>query len=610
MKTIKILALASMLGLVVILASNPAFARQDPAAADGSAAVTDPAAGEVAQPAAQEGATTPADPAAAAPAPVEPATEPAPEAAYGVVGETTRAVKTTGENVAEQGRRVWSDALKPMISRLVNAAPSLLKAFAILLAAWILARFLGWLVTKLLLKTDVDNRLARDWGLESVVGSDKKADAFERAAGTVVKWIVLLFGFVGFFDALDLGMVAGPLQNVLNKITSVIPSALNAAVILLGYWLVATVVRFLVTKGLGKVGFDQRVEKWVPSREVDGEPVGPSATLGRLLFYIILLLGVAPFLEALGQEALVAPLSNMLGEVFAFLPNILAAIVLLFIGKVVATIVREVVTNLLAATGLDAFAERFGFGKSEGTKRVSEIVGAVAFFFVIIPIIVAAVDSLQISAISGPVKGTLEQLLAAIPLILVAGVVFAVGYFVARAVRGIVDSFLTGVGFDALPGKLGLTFLEPKEGKATLSNIAGTVVMAIILLLTTEQALATLHLTELSALVGGLVSYLPNLLVGLAIILLGLSLGNYVAGLLESVLANSPHKALVATVAKFAIIFLTFSMGLNQLGVGEDIVRIAVGAVLGGSALALGLAFGLGGRDKAKEIVERNVDAS
>ena len=526
------------------------------------------------------------------------------------VDETGNAVKATGEQVADQGRQVWHEALLPMWERLLTSLPSILKAFGLLLVFWIAAVFLGGLVTRLLLKTEVDNKLAADWGLDRLIGSDENKDAFEKSAGTVVKWIILLFGFVAFFNALNLGMVAGPLQNILNKISGAVPAVLNAAVILLGYWLVATVLRFVVTKALNAVSFDKRVEKWLPSREEDGEVVGPSSTIGRLLFYIVLLIGIPPFLEALGQQALVEPLSDMFSKVFAFLPNVLAALILLFIGRLVATIVREVVTNLLAASGVDGFAERFGFGKMEGTKRVSEIVGAIAFFFVIIPIVVAAVDSLQIEAISGPVKATLEQLLAAIPLVLVAIVVVGIGYFVAKAVRGLVESFLSGVGFDALPSKLGLSFLQPKEGQPNLSSIAGTVIMAVILLLTAEQALATLELGELSALVGGLISYLPNLLVGVVIILVGLSLGSYVAGLLGSVLSGSPHKTFVSSVAKYAIIFLTFSMGLNQLGVGEDIVRIAVSAVLGGSALALGLAFGLGGRDRAKEIVDKSLRES
>ncbi|MCH9649084.1 MAG: mechanosensitive ion channel [Deltaproteobacteria bacterium] len=526
------------------------------------------------------------------------------------VQDTAAVAKNTGVQVTEQGRKVWQEALMPMGQRLAAAFPSLLKAFLLLLAFWIGASILGSVVTRLLLKTDVDNRLAKDWGLDQLMAGKGQKDAFEQTAGTVVKWVILLFGFVAFFNALDLGMVASPLQNVLNKITGSIPTVLSAAVILLGYWLVATVVRFVVTKGLGAVGFDNRVAKWVPAREIDGQQVGPSITLGRLLFYIILLIGIPPFLEALGQQALVKPLSDMFSEVFAFLPNILAAVILLFIGKIIATIVKEVITNLLAASGVDSFAERFGFGKSEETKKVSDIAGAISFFFVIIPIIVAAVDSLQIDAISGPVKGTLERLMNAIPLLLVAIVVVAIGLFIARAVRGIVQSFLSGVGFDALPAKVGLRFLEPKEGQASLSSIAGTVIMAVILLLTTEQALATLQLTELSTLVGSLVSYLPSLVVGVAIILVGLSLGNYVSGLLDSILSASPHRALVSAVARYAIIFLTFSMGLNQLGVGQEIIVIAVSAVLGGAALGLGLAFGLGGQQKAREIIERNTTSS
>ncbi len=589
-------ALAVALSLAWYAAPGIAQDTQDATAPATTGDVMAPTAEEVSEPAAVA-----AEPAA------EPDAGMSGDIVRDAVGGTGEAVRATGEQVAQQSRRVWQEALLPMWQRLLTSLPSILKAFGLLFVFWIAASIIGGLVTRLLLKTEVDNRLAKDWGLDRLIGSDEQQDAFEKSAGTVVKWIILLFGFVAFFNALNLGMVAGPLQNILNKISGAVPAVLNAAVILLGYWLVATVLRFVASKALGAMSFDRRVEKWIPSREVDGETVGPSATLGRLLFYIVLLIGIPPFLEALGQQALVEPLSDMFGKVFAFLPNILAALILLFIGRLVATIVREVVTNLLAASGVDGFAERFGFGKTEDTKKISEIVGAIAFFFVIIPIVVAAVDSLQVEAISGPVKATLEQLLAAIPLVLVAIVVVAIGYFVAKAVRGLVESFLSGVGFDALPAKLGLTFLQPREGQLSLSSIAGTVVMAVILLLTAEQALATLELGELSALVGGLISYLPNLLVGLAIILVGLSLGSYVAGLLGTVLAGSPHKALVSSVAKYAIIFLTFSMGLNQLGVGEDIVRIAVSAVLGGSALALGLAFGLGGRDRAKEIVESNL---
>jgi hypothetical protein len=373
---------------------------------------------------------------------------------------------------------------------------------------------------------------------------------------------------------------------------------------------VATIVKLTSTKGLEAVGFDQRAEKYIGSREVKGEKVGPSAMVGRLLFYLVLLFGISPFLDALGQESLVAPLRTMMTEVLGFLPNILGALILLLIGKVVATIVKEVLTNFLAATGVDNFAQRFGIGKEEDSRKVSDIGGTIAFFFILIPILVAAVDALDIKAVSDPVKSTLQQLLSAIPLIFVAIVVIAIGYFIAKAVRSLVETFLSGVGFDSLPEKFGLKFLEPREGAPTLSAIGGIVVMAIILLLTAEQALATLNLGELSEMVGGLIAYLPNLFVGLVIILVALSLGAYVGRLVGQMLEGSEYGRLVSLVAQYAIVFLGFSMGLSQLGVGEEVVQVAVSAVLGGTALALGLAFGLGGRDRAKEIIERTSSKS
>ena len=74
---------------------------------------------------------------------------------------------------------------------------------------------------------------------------------------------------------------------------------------------------------------------------------------------------------------------------------------------------------------------------------------------IMIPVIVAAVDSLGIRAISDPVKVALERVFAAVPLMFVAVVLVLIGYFIAKAVRGLTESFLNGVGMDALPEKLG-----------------------------------------------------------------------------------------------------------------------------------------------------------
>ena len=367
----------------------------------------------------------------------------------------TQGVRDAAAGVAEAPGRIWNEYLVPIYERFVQVMPTLLKALVLLLLFWLAAIVIGRLVTGLLQRTDLDNRLAQDLGLGATLEKwEKKGNSLEKVAGRAAKWVVLLFGFVAFFNTLDLGMVAGPLANILTKLTDAIPALLRAFFYLAIYWVVGTLLRMAVTRGLGVAGFDQRAEQWLKPREVKGEMIGPSGQVGRLVFWVVLLFGLPQFLQALGQEAAVQPLRDMMTRFFEFLPNVVAALILVFIGRIVATIVREVVSNFLAATGADSLAQKIGLGATEGSRKLSEIVGSVAFFFTFIPILVAAVDSLRIDAISTPVRNTLEQLLTAIPLIFVALLVLGIGYLVAKTVRGLVEGFLKGVGFDA-PARAG-----------------------------------------------------------------------------------------------------------------------------------------------------------
>jgi hypothetical protein len=402
-----------------------------------------------------------------------------------------------------------------------------------------------------------------------------------------------------------LAQTAGPLQKMLDRLIGVLPSLIKAVVILFAYWAVAALVRLLLTKGLGAIGFDNRMKKFSPPHEVDGKTVGASAMVGRLAFYIILLFGITPFLDALGQRALVAPLQAMFTKVLEFIPNIVAAVVIFLIGKLIATIVREVVTNLLSAAGIDAGAEKLGLNKALGRQKISQICGLIVYLFIFIPIIISAIDSLEIKALSEPLTGLLEKILAAVPALLIAAVTLGIGYAIARLVKGVVESFLSGIGFDRLPEKLGLSFIKPKEGQSAPSAIGGTVVMFIILLLTAQQVLASLGLDSLAGAAAGALRYLPRLAVGLVILLAALSLGRFAGKMVGDATHGSGYGALIGGVANYAIVFLGASMALNQLGVSEEIVTTTVSMVLGAAALAFGLAFGLGGRDRAKELIER-----
>ncbi len=528
------------------------------------------------------------------------------QAVVEATSELGGSLREGGHQAVDQSRQLWQDVLLPTVQRVAAVLPGLLKALVLLLAFWCVGILAGAGVRKLLNLTKLDDRAVRDWGLESLL---KKSDGQMRSlaglAGSVVKWLFLLFGFVAFFNAINLSIVAGPLQTVLNRIVGAVLGLIKAAAILFVYWGLAAVARAGITRALGVLKFDAYAAKHLSVPQEAGGRLAPSAMIGRLFFYVILLFGVPPFLQALGQQALVVPLQDMLSKALGFLPNLFAAAIILIVGRIVATIVREVVGNFLAASGADAGAEKLGLGKVLGANKLSDIVSKIAYFFIFIPILVSAVDSLGIKAISEPIKAMLQNILEAVPALLVAAVIVAVGYVVAKVVRSLVETFLSGVGLDTLPGRLGLTFLEAKEGQMPPSRLVGAALAVVIMLITAQQASASLRFNQLAELLRRVVEYLPNLAVGLVILLAALSLGKYLGSLVASSLSSHAHVNVLAGVARYAVILLGVSMALEQLGVGEEILLVAVSALLGCSALALGLAFGLGGKDRARELIER-----
>ena len=531
------------------------------------------------------------------------------QTAKAVGGGATEAAVALGKGTAQaadQAGRLWQNAVLPALQRSAQAIPTVAKALVILFVFWIVAMAAGGAVTKLLGLANLDERASRDWGMgKALKGKGGKPRSVQRAAGMIVKWVILLFGFIAFFSTLNLRMVAAPLQGIADRVVGALPNLLEAAVILLVYWAIAALVRMGLTKGLAALKFDELMSRYLKKPEEMNAQGGPSACVGRLSFYVVLLFGIAPFLQALGQASLVAPLQAMLGKALAFLPNLAGAALLLVVGVIVARLVRTVVTNFLSTVGADAGIERLGLSQLFGQRKLSGVVGVIAHFFIIIPIIVAAVDALQIKAVSEPVRDTLGKVLDAVPALLVAAVVIAIGYAIARVIAGVIDKSLKGIDFDALPGKIGLGFLAPETNRVPLSSVLAKFVMVVILLLTAQQALASAGLNQLAEFAALLTGYLPNLIFGVLLLLAALSIGKYVGKLVGEATQGTGYGDLLANVARYAVTFLGAAMAFRQFGLGEEIVAVVVGAVAGGAALALGLAFGLGGKEKAKEILER-----
>ena len=303
---------------------------------------------------------------------------------------------------------------------------------------------------------------------------------------------------------------------------------LHAGLIFVVAWILAGLLRWLVVKTLTRLDVERRFGHFFVPEGTD--PRGLAQTMGTLTFYLVLLLAVPPFLAALGQSALVAPLSEMLRILLSYLPNVAAAAVSIGLGWVVARILRQVVRNLLAGVGLDRAVERAGLAPTLGGVRLSALVGTIVYFVVWIPFIIAGLDALKIEAISRPAINALDTLLAWVPKGLGGAVLLILAWVVSRLVGDLVTQLLRGVGFDAVPARLGLAALQ-SPGARTPSDLVGVVVRTLVLVFASVETFEVIGLHRLAGFGDRLVAFMINVVIATVIVGVGLWAGNLVQGL-------------------------------------------------------------------------------
>lgn len=465
-------------------------------------------------------------------------------------------------------------------------------AALILVGGWILALLISATVRKALEKTTLDDRLA------ARMGTEKPVDV-EGIVGRVVFWLVMLFVLVAVFQTLQLTAVTGPLNSLLNEVFTFIPNLLGAAGLLLIAWLIASLLRFVVSKGLAATKLDDTLTSQAGLDE--GRQVPMSETLATVIYWFVFILFLPAILGALGMQGLLAPVQGMVGAMLGFVPQIFGAAVIAVVGWFVARIVRQIVTSLLVALGADGLGERVGLTAAVGGQSLSNLVGTVVYVLILIPVIISALNALKIEAISAPATNMLNTLLEAIPLIFGAMVVLGVTYLIGRLVAGLVTNLLTTVGFNRVLGLIGLGS-EPEEGQTTPAEVVGYLILIGLMLFAAIQAAEILGFTILADLVAQFLTFLSQVVLGIIIFGLGL----YVANVARNVILSTAgaQANFLSQAARLAIVVLATAMGLRQMGIADDIVNLAFGLMLGAIAVAIALAFGLGSRDIAARQLE------
>lgn len=485
-------------------------------------------------------------------------------------------------------------------------------AILALLVGWIIASIAKSIVKGILNRTDIDNKIA-SW----LTGGSSDANSFdvEGWVASGVYWFILLFAVVAALQNLELDAVSAPLNDLLSQITSFLPKILGAGLLLGLAWLIATVCKLLITKVLDGFGLDSKLKHQLGEDEASADPAAttiqsdgdkPAAgnslsnTIADGIYWLIFLLFLPSILSTLELEGTLVPVQSLVNDVIGIIPNIFGAVLIGFVGWLIAQIVQKVVTNLLAATQVDQIGQKFGMGSGD-RQSLSKLLGSLVFVLVLIPTTITALDKLEINAISEPAINMLNQVLNIMPNIFTAGAVLVIAYVAGNYVSELVTNLLQGFGFDNIFTILGIS--SPTQGEATKtktpSEIGGIVSLVAIMLIATLTAVDILQIEALQTVIKVIMAISGQIFLGLVVFAIGLYLANFAFGLITS--SGTRQSKLLGHTARISIITLVSAMALERIGIATNIVNLAFGLLVGGIAVAIAIAFGLGGRDVAGE---------
>ncbi len=185
-----------------------------------------------------------------------------------------------------------------------------------------------------------------------------------------------------------------------------------------------------------------------------------------------------------------------------------------------------------------------------------------------------------------------------------------IGLVVGLIVKAVLLRLLKAIRFDSLCDRSGLTSALAHSGvRPQASTLVGRLAFWIIFLLFIFMAVDALNLQATANLMSGIIAFLPHLLAALLLLLAGWLLSNFIAeaALIGLVNAQVQEARLLANLIRWGILIFTFAMVLTHLGIAKEIVVAAFSIVFGGIVMALAIALGLGGRNIAKEALERRL---
>ena len=301
--------------------------------------------------------------------------------------------------------------------------------------------------------------------------------------------------------------------------------------------------------------------------------------VGNLVYLAVILFFLPGICEALGAKSIAMPIVGMMNTLWGFLPNLIGAGIILTVGKMVAKLAKELIVPLLER--LDVWQNQCCDNPS---IKLSQSIGNVIYVLIFVPVIIASLEVLKLGSMTRPAVQMLEEVLIYIPLLIGSLLLLFLGVVAGKLAGNVVRGLIGATGIDTK-----VASLIGRE-KFLLSDITGSIVHVLIVTFFTVEALAVLRLKILTQIGMAVVSYLPNI-IGAVIIMLGAYM---LTGILSKMFGcKKPISIGVYTVAVVMI--------FSQLQIAANIVNAAFLILMTGVSLAFAISVGRGGSDFVKE---------
>lgn len=374
------------------------------------------------------------------------------------------------------------------------------------------------------------------------------------------------------------------LETLSGSIGVELPTTVGAVILIIIGWIIARILRAATLKLLSRTKIDHKL---------GGDKVRLSQFISRLVFLLVMAFTFMIALEKLGMESVLDPIKNVLNEFLLFLPNLIGAGLVGYIGYILANTVADLVK--ISAGGLKNLALKNGVNPD---WDIPGLLGRIVFILLFVPLLIAAFNILGLESISEPATKVLNSVFDAIPRILVALVILILFFFGGRFISKNLEELLKKAKLDQIIRQMGV---EHMFGNTQIASFLSSIVFYFIMIMGLLTAVEKLEFAQITQILQSITAVSGKILYGLVIVLIG----NWISILVYKGVSKNQASALFAAILRSVVLAIFLAIGLQAMGMADEIIQMAFGIILGTVAITIILSFGLGGRVAAGKQMEQ-----